>query len=114
MEIEEALGALAGLAQVTRLTVFRLLVEAGPDGLAAGDIARELTIPATTLSFHLRSLSNASLVVSQRHGTSINYAANFGTMNGLVGFLTDNCCGGNPEACAKAAPPRRAVRTLGK
>ena len=100
MEMTEALRALAGLSQPSRLAVFRLLVQVGPDGLAAGDIAKQLSVPTTTLSFHLSQLHNANLVTSQRLGRSIRYAANFHTMNGLIGFLTDNCCGGDISACA--------------
>ncbi len=96
----KVLGALTGLAQESRLGVFRLLVQVGPDGLAAGEIAHQLEIPPTTLSFHLAQLSNADLVVSKRNGRSIRYTANFETMHGLVEYLTDNCCGGDMGACA--------------
>lgn len=102
METAAALASLVGLAQETRLAVFRLLVEVGPDGLAAGEIAGLLDIPAPTLSFHLRQLNHAHLVVSQRTGTSIRYAANFDTMNGLVAYLTEKCCGGDPSLCQPA------------
>lgn len=100
MESMAAVTALAGLAQPSRLAVFRLLVEQGPTGLAAGEIARRLSIPATTLSFHLNQLSAAGLATSRREGRSIRYTADFTTMNDLIAYLTDNCCGGDLSACA--------------
>jgi ArsR family transcriptional regulator len=95
MERQDALAALAALAHGTRLDVFRLLVEAGPEGLPAGTIADELSVPAPTLSFHLKELRNAALVRSDRDGRSLVYAPDFGAMRALVGFLTRNCCGGS-------------------
>lgn len=89
--------ALAALAQEHRLEVFRLLVTKGPEGLAAGEIARALDIPNSSLSFHLAQLQQAGLLTQRRAGRSLIYAADFAAMNALVGFLTDNCCGG--EAC---------------
>jgi ArsR family transcriptional regulator len=111
MESKSAVRALGALAQDTRLALFRLLVEAGPDGLAAGDIAERLGVPAPTLSFHLSQLSHAGLVVSLRQGRSILYSADFETMQALVDFLTQSCCGGRPELCApaKAQRPSRAT-----
>lgn len=100
MDTETALAILGGLAQESRLAVFRLLVETGPDGLAAGEIASELGVPSTTLSFHLKNMSHAGLVLSERQGTSIRYCANFDAMTGLVQYLTSNCCGGDMDACA--------------
>ena len=112
MELEESVTALAALAHESRLAVFRLLVEAGPDGLPAGAIADRLGIASTTLSFHLSQLSHAGLAMSRRDGRSIIYSANFVTMQDLMGFLTDNCCQGN--ACAfpdaVAGQPRRPQR----
>lgn len=108
MENTSAVAALGALAQETRLAVFRLLVGAGRDGLAAGEIAARLDVPAATLSFHLAQLSHAGLVTSVRRGRSILYAADFEAMNALVGFLTENCCGGRPQLCAPA--PRPAAR----
>ncbi len=90
--------ALSALAQETRLAVFRLLVQAGPVGLAAGEIAARLNCPANTLSFHLRELNHAGLVRATRHSRSIVYAADFGVMQGLLGFLTENCCALSPGA----------------
>lgn len=107
MKETHAIDALGALAQTTRLGAFRALVAAGPDGIAAGDLARALDVPPPTLSFHLRDLENAGLVASAREGRSIRYTADFEAMTALVGFLTDNCCGGNPALCAPAAacPP---------
>lgn len=106
METERAVHALAALAQDSRLAVFRLLVQTGPEGLAAGAIAAQLAIPAATLSFHLARLAHAGLVHVQRHGRSLVYAADFAVMNGLIGFLTESCCGGRSCAGADAGPAR--------
>ena len=104
MEKKGALAALAGLAQESRLDVFRLLVEQGPEGLSAGEIAEKLRIANATLSFHLKELSHAGLVVPRQDGRFIFYAANFTTMNGLVGYLTENCCRG--ASCDIACAPK--------
>lgn len=96
MNSENAVSALAALAQPTRLAIFRLLVEAGPQGLVVGKIADALAVAPTTLSFHLKTLLQADLLQSRQDGRFIVYSANFTVMNGLVAFLTDNCCGGNP------------------
>ncbi|MDH3685898.1 MAG: metalloregulator ArsR/SmtB family transcription factor [Myxococcales bacterium] len=95
MEKQDVLAALDALGHETRLDVFRLLVQAGPEGLAAGAIADRLEIPAPTLSFHLKELRNAALVRSERDGRSLVYAPDFGAMRALVAFLTENCCGGS-------------------
>ncbi len=92
MEINEALAAFASLSQETRLMVFRLLIEYGRDGAAAGAIAEELNIPPNTLSFHLAHLSRAGLVTSERQGRSITYVANTGHIQGLIQYLHTNCC----------------------
>lgn len=102
MDTTTAVRALAALAQGSRLEVFRLLVQAGPAGLAAGDIAGRLEIPASTLSFHVRSLLQAGLVESRQDGRFIYYSASFAAMNDLIAFLGENCCGG--RACLPAAP----------
>jgi DNA-binding transcriptional ArsR family regulator len=94
MEKQNAVGALAALAQETRLDVFRLLVRAGPDGLAAGEIGAELDIPSATLSFHLKELRGAGLVLCERDGRSRIYRPDFAAMQDLVGFLTESCCRG--------------------
>lgn len=89
----EVTGALAALAQETRLTLFRLLVERGPDGLSAGVLAERLGIPLSSLSFHLRTLQNARLITQRRASRQLIYAAEFSAMNALVQYLTENCCG---------------------
>lgn len=96
METKNAIAALAALAQDSRLALFRLLVQAGPQGLAASKIAERLDLPPSSLSFHLKELMHARMVTQARDGRSLIYAANFDTMNALVAFLTENCCGGNP------------------
>ncbi|UVW29202.1 helix-turn-helix transcriptional regulator [Massilia sp. H6] len=103
METTTAIAALAALAQESRLAVFRLLVQTGPEGLAASKIAVALGIPASSLSFHLKELSHAGLIAARQDGRFIIYAAQFETMNGLVAFLTENCCGGKP--CTPAGAP---------
>jgi DNA-binding transcriptional ArsR family regulator len=100
MEQKAALAALSALAQETRLGAFRLLVHAGPDGRAAGDIARALDVPANTLSAHLNVLSAAGLVTSRRESRSIIYAADFDGMRRLLGYLVRDCCQGQPQTCA--------------
>ncbi|RJG00991.1 ArsR/SmtB family transcription factor [Noviherbaspirillum sedimenti] len=101
MKTKEIIAALAALAQESRLAVFRLLVQAGPEGLAASRIAEQLDIPPSSLSFHLKELMHADMVNQKKEGRSLIYSANFTTMNGLLGFLTENCCGGNP--CTKTS-----------
>ena len=96
METKNVISALAALAQESRLAVFRLLVRIGPEGLAASKIAEELNIPPSSLSFHLKELTHASLVIPRQDGRFIIYAVNFETMNEVMGFLTESCCGGNP------------------
>lgn len=94
MEKEAVISALAALAHETRLDVFRLLVRAGPVGVPAGEVAEALGIAPATLSFHLKELRNAGLVVAERQGRSIRYAPDFGSMSALVGYLGENCCRG--------------------
>lgn len=96
MDTKSAIAALAALAQESRLATFRLLVQAGPAGMAASKIAEALGMPASSLSFHLKELSHAGLITPRQEGRFIIYAAQFGTMNDLLAFLTENCCGGNP------------------
>jgi DNA-binding transcriptional ArsR family regulator len=103
MEIDLAIKRLAAISQEARLQVFRLLVKAGPDGMAAGDIARAMEVPANTLSAQLLVLSNAGLVRARRDGRSIIYAINFEAMRDLLVFLTADCCGGRAEMCAPLA-----------
>lgn len=95
-----AVVALSALAQETRLEIFRLLVQAGPEGLPAGRIGEVLDLPSPTLSFHLAQLRQAGLVTFRREGRSLIYVAEYAAMNALIGFLTENCCGGNAAACA--------------
>lgn len=98
--MDDAISALAALANEHRLAVFRLLVQAGPEGRSAGAIAEMLDMPASSLSFHLAHLTRAGLIVQRRESRSLIYSADFSAMNGLVGFLTENCCGG--ASCAPA------------
>ena len=101
METKDALTALAALAQESRLTIFRLLVQRGPEGLTVGKIAEAVGLPPATLSFHLKELNHSGLLSSRQEGRFITYSANFQTMTALLGFLTENCCGG--VACAPSA-----------
>lgn len=103
METISALKALAGLSQDTRLGIFRLLVEQGPEGLSAGEIVERLRLANATASFHLKELAQAQLVTPRQAGRFIYYSANYATMNGLIAYLTENCCRGS--ACDIACPP---------
>lgn len=96
METPQVIAALAALAQDTRLAVYRLLVQAGPAGLSPGKLSETLGVPGSSLSFHLKELTHAQLAVARQDGRHLIYAARFDTMNSLLGFLTENCCGGNP------------------
>lgn len=113
MERSDAVAALAALAQDSRLDVFRLLVQAGPDGLPAGRIAEALGLAPNTLTFHFDRLRSAGLVTVRREGRSMIYAARFDAMNALLGFLTESCCQGRPEVCAPAVC-KPTVRKLAK
>lgn len=102
METTQALQSLSALAQESRLAIFRLLVQAGPAGLAAGAIGEKLGLPPATLSFHLAGLTRAGLAQSRQEGRFVIYSASFQSMNDLVAFLTENCCQGSacaPESC---------------
>lgn len=114
MEQSNAIAALAALAQENRLDVFRLLVEAGEHGLPAGQIAARLAIPNNTLSFHLERLRTAGLVSQERRGRSIVYAANYATMDMLLGYLTRNCCAGAGPACTPTKAVSRAAQRDGR
>jgi DNA-binding transcriptional ArsR family regulator len=105
METKAALKALAALAQETRLGIFRHLVERGPDGAVAGLIADELRIPAATLSFHLKEMIHAELLESAQEGRFVRYTASLAVVQDLVGFLTENCCGGDASKCAPVCAP---------
>jgi ArsR family transcriptional regulator len=106
MEKSNAVAALAALGQDNRLDVFRLLVQAGPEGMAAGAVAEALDLAPNTLTFHFDRLRAAGLVTVRRDGRSMIYAAQYDTMNALLGYLTDNCCKGNPERC----PPKEKAK----
>jgi DNA-binding transcriptional ArsR family regulator len=103
MERSDAIVALAALAQGSRLDVFRLLVQAGTGGMAAGQIAERLGVPANTLSFHLNQLRHAGLVRFRRESRSLIYAAEYEAMNGLLAYLTENCCQGDAAGCGVGA-----------
>jgi ArsR family transcriptional regulator, arsenate/arsenite/antimonite-responsive transcriptional repressor len=105
MKKTDALAALAALSQETRLDIYRRLVEAGPDGLAAGQIGEKLGLPGPTLSFHLAQLRHAGLVTQRRESRSIIYAAHYPTMNGLLAYLTENCCRGAGACDVRSCPP---------
>ena len=104
----QAVQALAALAHDTRLALYRMLVERGPDGLSAGVIAEQLRVPPSSLTFHVQHLHRAGLVTQRRLSRQLIYAADFNAMNGLVGFLTENCCGRGETACLPACQPQAA------
>lgn len=110
MEKSHAIAALAALAQDNRLDAYRLLVQAGPDGMPAGEVAARLGLPPNTLSFHFDRLRQAGLVTVRRNGRSMIYAARFDTVNALLAYLTENCCGGQPELCAPVGCEPSAAR----
>ena len=104
----QIVSALAALGQETRLEVFRLLVQRGPNGLAAGMIAQSLDLPPSSLTFHLQQLMHAGLITQRRLSRQIIYAADFAAMNAMMGYLTENCCGGDAALCAPQCKPERA------
>ncbi len=113
METGNVLEAMAALGHEARLGVFRLLIQAGPDGLQAGEIAERLQIPPNTLTFHLTRLRYADLISSSRDGRNIIYSANYERMQNLIGFLNENCCERSPDGCppeCEPAMPRRRKR----
>ena len=110
MEKINAVAALAALAQDSRLDVFRLLVQAGPEGMPAGEIANALDLAPNTLTFHFDRLRAAGLVTVRRDGRSMIYAARFETMNALLGYLTENCCASSSRDCAPNCRPVRATK----
>ena len=105
MKTKSVIAALAALAQESRLNAFRLLVQTGTQGLAASKIGEQLDIAPSSLSFHLKELTNAGLIEARQEGRFIIYSANFDTMNGVLAFLTDNCCGGVPCTVPIACTP---------
>jgi ArsR family transcriptional regulator, arsenate/arsenite/antimonite-responsive transcriptional repressor len=114
MNAKQAVGALAALAHEYRLGVYRMLVEAGPEGLNAGTIATRLKLPPSSLTFHIQQLHRAGLVTQERNSRQLIYAADFVAMNGLVSYLTENCCGGGASACATACAPASEVKKPGR
>ncbi len=108
MEEPQAIAALGALAQETRLQLFRMLVTCGPDGMSAGNIAERLAVPPSSLSFHLQQLTHAGLVTQRRLGRNLFYAAEYGAMNGLLAYLTENCCG-QGASCAPSCSPADAL-----
>jgi len=111
MDVNAAVVALGALAQEHRLALFRLLVQAGGDGMAAGAIAEKLGIPNSSLSFHLAQLREAGLITQERQHRSLIYRANYPVMNGLVDYLTENCCGGAECAPAASTAPQAKRKT---
>ena len=108
MKTADAVKALAALAQDTRLAIYRLLVQQGPDGLPAGTVAERLDVPAATLSFHLKELASAGMIESRQDGRFVYYSANYSRMNGLLGYLSENCCqGAAATACLPRSHPKR-------
>jgi len=112
MKTPQAVAALGAIAHDTRLALYRLLVERGPDGLPAGTIADKLRLPPSSLTFHLQHLHRAGLITRRRLSRQLFYAADFGAMNGLVAYLTENCCGGAAcdPVCLPAAAPSQPKR----
>lgn len=110
MQLPKAVDALSALAHGHRLTAFRLLVRAGPDGLAAGEVAREVGVLPNTLSTHLAILVHGGLIRARRDGRSIIYSADYDGMSELLGFLVADCCAGRPEICAPALEAAQGCR----
>jgi ArsR family transcriptional regulator, arsenate/arsenite/antimonite-responsive transcriptional repressor len=111
MKNNSVVKALSSLAQESRLDIFRILVQAGPEGMAAGKISEMTGIPPSTMSFHLKELAYADMVQSRQESRFVIYSANFNTMNALLAFLTENCCGGNP--CLSVSTPGCSVTEEG-
>jgi len=111
MEIKNAVTALSALAQETRLAAYRVLVRAGEEGLPAGEIAAQLGVPPATLSFHLKELAHAGLVTHRNEGRFVIYAADYGVMTGLIGFLSEECCAGRPELCLPVSAGKKTCST---
>ncbi|HZW86306.1 MAG TPA: metalloregulator ArsR/SmtB family transcription factor [Gallionella sp.] len=103
MKSAQVVKALAALAQPTRLAIYRLLVECGPQGMAAGQLAEKLKVAPATMSFHFKTLDHAGLIESRQTGRFVYYATNFKVMNEMVAYLTENCCSGNKDLCATTA-----------
>ncbi len=114
MEKTDAIAALAALSQETRLDIFRLLVQTGPDGMPAGQIGERLALPSATLSFHLNQLRHAGLVTFRREGRSLIYLAEYAAMNSLLGYLMENCCQGDASGCGVGTCDTSALVTARK
>jgi DNA-binding transcriptional ArsR family regulator len=116
MNPKQAVAALGAIAHDHRLAVYRMLVEHGPEGLPAGDIAERLDLPPSSLTFHLQHMLHVGLVTQRRLGRQLIYAADFETMNGLVAYLTENCCGRGADAaaCAPVCKPAAAIAVRGR
>jgi ArsR family transcriptional regulator, arsenate/arsenite/antimonite-responsive transcriptional repressor len=110
MNAKQAVAALGAVAHEHRLAIYRMLVERGPDGLPAGEVAERLAMPPSSLTFHLQQMLHAGLVTQRRLGRQLIYAADFAAMNGLVAYLTENCCGG-AATCAPACNPAAAPKS---
>ena len=111
METKHAVQALGALAHEIRLAIYRLLVEKGPDGLSAGAIGEAVGLVPSSLTFHLQNLQRAGLIVQRRESRSLIYSVDFEAMNGLVGYLTENCCARSGEACATVRKPASPSKT---
>jgi len=111
METQHAIEALGALAHEYRLAIYRLLVEQGPDGLAAGAIGEGVGLAPSSLTFHLQNLHRAGLIVQRRESRSLIYSVDFMAMNELVGYLTENCCAGSGESCATQCKPARTSKS---
>jgi ArsR family transcriptional regulator, arsenate/arsenite/antimonite-responsive transcriptional repressor len=107
MKPPEAVGALSALAHEHRLRIYRILVERGPDGLPAGTIGEKVGLLPSSLTFHLQNLQRAGLILQRRVSRQLIYSADFEVMNGLIGYLTENCCAGSDSSCAEACEPIR-------
>jgi DNA-binding transcriptional ArsR family regulator len=107
MKTKTVVKALAALAQESRLAIFRLLMQAGPEGVSATKISEQVGVPPSSLSFHLKELVHAQLINSRQEGRFMIYSADYAAMNQLLRFLTDNCCGGNPCTPVKTSSPRK-------
>lgn len=112
MNTPQVVQALAALAHEHRLTAYRALVEAGPEGMSAGVIAERLKLPPSSLTFHVQNLERAGLIFSKRMSRHIIYSADFTVMNALVAFLTENCCGGDNALCASECEPARPAKAV--
>lgn len=111
METKHAVEALGALAHEFRLAIYRVLVERGPEGLAAGAIGEAVGLAPSSLTFHLQNLHRAGLIVQRRESRSLIYSVDFAAMNELVGYLTDNCCVGSPGSCATDCKPASSSKT---